>query len=476
MSAYLLSLIIVGIAGRMARKENTLSDFYLAGRGMGVFLLFLTLYATQYSGNTLIGFAGKAYREGYMALVSVTFMMSVIGAYLIFAPKLFTLSRLKKYITVGDYIYDRFGSSALRLIVVIICIVALGNYILTNLKAMGYIISFSTGGSVTMAQGIIGLSVIMVVYETLGGMRSVAWTDTIQGVLLLLGCVTIFVAFEYQYNGLSLTAEYFIANNHELWTPPSAEQKRLWLSTLIVVFFSVSIYPHAIQRIYSAKDEKTLKRSFQIMVFMPIFTTLLIIMIGIVGAFKFPGLDKDGSERITLIMLSDLAQQIKGMEYIIVLFISAAVAAIMSTVDSALLAISSLFTQDLYRPMKKSASQSHLTFVGKIFSWGIMGFMAYLALVLPQTIWRLFEIKLEILCQIAPAIFLGVHIKSLKAGPVFWGIVSGVSITLFIMFARDFGLDISPKPFGFHGGIWGLAVNFLLVGLLSLIDRKTATV
>jgi len=63
--AYLVSLILIGVVGRFARKEDSLSDFYLSGRGMGLFVLFLTLYATQYSGNTLIGMAGKSYRQGY---------------------------------------------------------------------------------------------------------------------------------------------------------------------------------------------------------------------------------------------------------------------------------------------------------------------------------------------------------------------------------------------------------------------------
>ena len=102
MGIYLFSLIGIGLAGRFARKENTMADFYLAGRGMGVFVLFLTLYATQYSGNTLIGFSGRAYREGFTALVTVTFMTVIIGAYLIYAPKLYRLSKKYNFITVGD--------------------------------------------------------------------------------------------------------------------------------------------------------------------------------------------------------------------------------------------------------------------------------------------------------------------------------------------------------------------------------------
>ncbi len=80
---------------------------------MGVFVLFLTLYATQYSGKTLVGYAGKAYREGYTVLVTVTFMMSVIGGYLLFAPRLYRISRKFRFITIGDYIQHRYNSRAM---------------------------------------------------------------------------------------------------------------------------------------------------------------------------------------------------------------------------------------------------------------------------------------------------------------------------------------------------------------------------
>ena len=87
MGIYLTSLIVVGLAGRFARREDSMADFYLGNRGLGLFVLFLTLYATQYSGLTLIGFVGNVYRTGYFFLVSVTFSMSILGAYLVYAPK-----------------------------------------------------------------------------------------------------------------------------------------------------------------------------------------------------------------------------------------------------------------------------------------------------------------------------------------------------------------------------------------------------
>ena len=246
----------------------------------------------------------------------------------------------------------------------------------------------------TFLPGIILLSFIMVIYETLGGMRSVAWTDMIQGVLLLLGVVFIFILVQVHYGGLVSSQ---IKVNTDFWSPPSWSEKRLWLSTIIILFAGISVYPHAIQRIYSARDESSLKKSFQIMVFMPFVTTLFIITVGIVGATQFPGLSGKDTEHITLLILSDLAEKNPVVAPALVLFISAAIAAIMSTVDSALLAISSLFTQDIYRRVKPRSDEKNLTFLGKIFSWIIMALAALLAIHLPHTIWRLMEIKLELL-------------------------------------------------------------------------------
>jgi SSS family transporter len=473
MSAYLVSLILIGVVGRLARKEDSLSDFYLSGRGMGLFVLFLTLYATQYSGNTLIGMAGKSYRQGYAFLVSVTFMMSVIGAYLIYAPKLHRLSKENKFITIGDYIEHRYRSTVLTMFITIVCIITVGSYILTNLKAIGYIVEVTTGGRISFVQGIIALSLIMVIYETLGGMRSVAWTDAIQGILLIAGCIFIFCGIEYQYGGISEVAEKLVSSGSDMWHPPDFAQKRLWLSTIIIIFFGISIYPQAIQRIYAAKDAKTLKRSFQIMVFMPIVTTFFLVVVGMVGMNRFPGLDKQGSEEITMLLLNDMAIHIPGVKYFIILFLSAAVAAIMSTVDSALLAISALFTQDIYRRIRPTASQSNLTGTGKLFSWAIMAFMAYFATCLPQTIWRLTEMKLEVLCQVAPAIFLGLHIKSLNARSILTGLSIGIGITLFIMFSKNMGISIAPKPCGIHAGVWGLAANFITIWIISSCKRES---
>ena len=134
---YLLSLIGIGILGKRARKEDSLSDFYLAGSGFGFAILFLTLFATQYSGNTFFAFTGATYRIGYVWIVSLHFMTAVIVCYLIYAPRLYVLAKRKGYVTPSDYVDDRFQKKVLTVIVTLTLIIVLCNFLLAQLMAMG---------------------------------------------------------------------------------------------------------------------------------------------------------------------------------------------------------------------------------------------------------------------------------------------------------------------------------------------------
>lgn len=473
-AGYLLVLVLIGLAGRFARKENTLGDFFLAGRGLGLAVLLLTLYATQYSGNTLIGLSANAYRSGFGFLVSVFFMVGVIGVYVIYAPRLHRLSVRKGFITLSDYIQDRYDSRALSVLISLSGIIALGNFLVTNLKAAGEIVFQVTGGGVPHAHGIAGLAVIILIYETLGGLRSVAWTDVVQGILLFLGCTTVFVATLAGVGGLEGAAQRLYEARPDFWSPPDAETCLTWVSTVVIVSFGAGLYPHAIQRIYAAGSERALKRSLQIMVFMPFVTTLFMISIGILGNISHPGLSGDLSEGITLLVLKDFALSHPAAVWVVVLFAGAVFAAIMSSADSALLSMSSSVTQDIARPLSGIEDQRRLTRLGKLISTVVMGLCVTLAIMLPQSIWQLIEIKAELLAQTAPALLLGLHWTRLRTLPVLAGFLAGTGVTLGLIVGNFFLPEtVAHRPFGIHAGVIGLVVNVALVASLQRAGAKT---
>jgi Na+/proline symporter len=103
---------------------------------------------------------------------------------------------------------------------------------------------------------------------------------------------------------------------------------------------------------------------------------------------------------------------------------------------------------------------------------------AYLALKIGDTIWTLIKIKLELLCQVVPAIFLGVHCKSLKAKSVFTGLAVGTVVTVgFLVFEKFgpdeiFGWQVSSTPLGIHAGVWGLALNLIVVAVMHGVTKS----
>ena len=470
---YLGSLLLVGWWGYRARREDSLKDFYLAGSGFGFFVLVLTLYATQYSGNTLFGFTGKTYRIGYAWTMSVHFMTAVIVFYLLLAPKLQARARVRGFITPADYLQDRFAYAPLSVLASVVMIVALSNYLLAQLMAMGRAVEGLSAGTVVhlgheaflvlpadvYIWAVVALALIMVVYETLGGLRAVAWTDVLQGVVLMLGFVILTVLVFVYFGGPETSALKILAQEGgaEKLQPPGWAMSREWVSYIFVVGIGAALYPQAIQRLYAARSPAVLRRSLQVMAFLPLTATLIAVFIGITALAHFPGLEGAEADRVLAVVFRDLQSQGGVGYWLVVVLFSAVLAAIMSTADSALLSISSMFSSDLYRRAVPGAGESSLTMVGKVSSWVLIVILVVLAIRLRDTtLLKLLDRKFDLLVQLSPAFFIGLHWSGLRSRPVFTGLVAGLVIALGLAFG------VSGKPWGIHAGLYGLPVNLVI--------------
>jgi SSS family transporter len=451
---YLLSMIGLGWLGRKRRVDDSLADFYLGGRSMGLAVLFLTLYATQYSGNTLFGYTGKAYHIGFDWTVSILFMFSIIVGYLLFAPRLVRLARLRQFITPGDFISFRFGSPFLTLLSTVIMIYALANYTLAQLKAMGAAVEGLTDGSVPSAYGIIGLAVIMVLYETMGGMRSVAWTDVQQGVVLLVGFAILIWIIPDLGGGIRAVVEQLSLSDPAKVQVPGLEACATWVSYIFLLGFGAAIYPQAIQRLYAARSVRAVKRSLSLMAFMPLATTFIVLLCGVTGVVVLPDLSGSEIDQVLPRLCALVMAQSDFGYWLVVVVFAAALAALMSTADSALLSISSMFTKDIYHAhLRPQCSEAELTLIGKGCSWVIVAILVVIAIVTDKTLIRLLELKFEVLIQIVPCFFLGLYWRRLNARVVTIGMIAGLVCALSLTAAGH------TKVAGFHAGVVGLVVN-----------------
>jgi solute:Na+ symporter, SSS family len=478
---YLASLILVGLIAYKARKENTLKDFYLAGNGFGLIVIFLTLYATQYSGNTLFGYSGKTYRIGYAWIMALQFMTAIVACYMIYAPRLYVLARRFNYITPTDYLQHRFNSRWLNIIATLIMVLVLSNYLLAQLMAMGRAMQgfSSTDPTLAYQQGVIFLTLIMVIYGTLGGIRAVAWTDVIQGVVLMLGFIILLFMLFKQFGPISLVTDAIqqsndlsISNKAKV---PDANRLREWLSYIIIVGLGSTLYPQAIQRIYAARSEKVLRQGLAFMAFAPLFTILIAVMTGLYAIVTIPGLQGAETDQVLARMLSIVQGGSTFGYWLVVIMFAAILAAMMSTADSALLSISSMLSKDIYGGFIDSeASEARLTLLGKLFSWGLIIILVCLAIYLSDktSLLKLLDRKFDMLIQLVPAFMLSIHWRKMQALPTLIGLLTGVLFSLWLAFG-GFEFVQNGKIAGFHPGLFGLLLNFLIVFTGSLyLNRR----
>ena len=469
---YLGFLLVIGFVGWRSRKANTLQDFYLGGNSTGLWVLLLTLYATQYSGNTLFGFTGKTYRIGFSWTVSVQFMTAIVVVYLTFAPRLFSLSRQHGFITPADYLQHRFKTPALSFVGSIVMIIAIGNFLLAQMMAMGKAVEglFEVNPWWAYVGGVVFLAVIIVVYETLGGFRAVAWTDAIQGSILMFGFAALIVLIFQRFGSLERATALLAEKDPGALQAPTAAGVREWISYLFIVGIGAALYPQAVQRIYCARNAKTLRFSLMIMVFLPLVTTSVSLIAGIMGRAYLPDLNPEQTDSLLTIICREVQQQSVAGRWVVVVLFAAILAAIMSTADSILLSISSMFTKDIYAPwIRRGAGESDLMRVGKLCAWLFITGAAVGAILLKgTTLVTLLDRKLDLLIQLSPAFILGLWWKPLHGKAVLVGLVVGIGVALALAFMGH------GKLYGIHAGVYGLGMNVTLAVAISLVSKPIA--
>ena len=473
-AAYVVLLLILGGLGRRAMSRPTLAEFFLADRGLGFLVLLLTLFATQYSGNSMSAFPGKTYRAGLSYIMSVTFMSGIVSGYLLFAPQLVHRARRRHYVTPSDFLTDRFKSPSLSLVGSVIFVVTLCNFLLAQLMAMGHAFSGLTEGAVPYWAGVVGGASLILIYELLGGMRAVAWTDAVQGFILAAGLILVLGLLVVEVGSpaeivarIGTLAPDKIAN-------PSLSTCTAWLSTFVLLGMGAPLYPQAIQRLYAARRVDELRRALAIMAWIPLFAISTVVFIGAVGIVLFPNLEPVESDKVTFLVLARLVEIQPLATLPVVAVMMAVVAAIMSTADSALLSATSIFTKDFMARGRTldEKDEARLLRAAPLFSIGLLVLLGAIALAPRFTLWRLLEIKFEILIQMSPAFILGTLHEhddepgAFKARHILLGLGAGSILALGL-----YAVGLQTVA-GVHAGTLGVLLNYLVVLAARTADRS----
>jgi len=469
--AYLAVLIGIALAARRARQSESPADHFLAGRGLGVFVLFLTLYATGYSGNSLLGYPGQAYRQGFTWVMATGFMLAIVVVFHALAPRLRPIAVREGFVTPGDWVRFRFagepGNRALLFAVSALMALALASFLFGQLKAMGELTEQFTGGAISYEWGVVLLAGMILFYETVGGMRAVAWTDALQGILMLVGLGALLHWLLADSGGLGSLTGRILAVRPGAADLPDAREQIHWCSTIALIGLASVVYPHAIQRIYAARSGRALRNAFALMSFMPLATTWVVTLIGFAAIARFQGLGEVEADRVMPLLLGEWAREGLGLSIAAMIVFLGALAAIMSTADSVLLSLGSVAAEDLFG---RSHREAGTTRFGKRIAAAMMVGTALLAIGARNvTLWGVIELKMELLVQSVPVFLIAIHWRRFRARPALIGLVFGVGIAI------GGAVSGSNRISGVQIGLIGLAGNAAIACIGSLLQPRGAS-
>ena len=354
---YLLAVIVICI--RVTRREPDMDELFLAGRELGPGVIGLSLFASNISSTTLIGLPGAAWQSGisvanyeWMAALVLVFTAVfvapvLIGARLTTMPELLERrfdARMRRYL------------SATSLFLSVVLDTA-GSLYAGALVLMLFIPGLTLGATCA------GMAIFAGVYTAAGGLRAVAYTDVIQALVLLLGSLVlatiVFAQFDFSWS--LVTAQ--IAPDKLSLLRPLDDPALPWLGTLIGLpilgFYYWTMNQYVIQRVLGARDMGAAGRGALLAAALKLLPLFLMVMPGAMATVLLPDLNRADTVFPRLI-IQYAPVGIAG------LMLAGLMAAIMSSVDSALNSASTLVIVDFVQPHEPNLSPKALARWGRI--------------------------------------------------------------------------------------------------------------
>lgn len=264
LAGYLLFLLGIGIWG-VRKSRSGEEDYYLAGRGQGWLVSSLTIMATFFSSAAMLGAPGAVYKEGVVfALFALNVPLSGAAIYVL-GNRIRKLGHTHGHVTPADLICKHYGNSvALRCLVALIGFLYAVPYVVIQIQAGGIISERLFAGEHAFEIGACLLSLVTMLYIMIGGMRSVAWTDALQGALLMTGMLLAGLAAVAALGGPSAFFEKVNDLPHTSLSVPgttgSFTPEKMFTLCIFGALGSM-IQPAQWMRFYAAKSTKALRRS-----------------------------------------------------------------------------------------------------------------------------------------------------------------------------------------------------------------------
>jgi SSS family solute:Na+ symporter len=182
---------------RCAQMAKTATDYFVAGRRLGLWVFVLAATATSFSGWTFMGHPGLIYRDGFQYAYASFYAITIPFTGVMFLKRQWILGKRFGYVTPGEMLADYFKGDGVRILTVVIALCFSIPYLGLQLAASGKLFNVLSDGLFTVTAGTWVLAAVVLVYVASGGLRAVAYVDTLQCILLAFGIVAVgFIAYD----------------------------------------------------------------------------------------------------------------------------------------------------------------------------------------------------------------------------------------------------------------------------------------
>ncbi len=463
-AAYLAVTLAIGLmAGRKATRS--VAGYVAGDRSFGLLVMYFVTGATVFSSFAFLGGPGWAYSRGAAAFYILAYGVLGMAPFYWMGPRIGAVGRRLGHVTQAQLITGRFPSRGLSALIAVMSLIAFVPYITIQIRGAGIVIESVTEGHIPLWLGALVAYGIVIIYVLVSGVMAVGWTNTFQGIFMVVIAWTLGLYLPYRlYGGVGPMFEHIAAARPELLIPPGLDAAgAAWswgsYSTYILVSaIGLMMWPHLFMKAYTARDDDTLRRT---VILFPTFQLFLIpvFLIGFAGVL-FPESPPDPDSILPfLILRTQLPALVVG------LFCAGALSASMSTGDALLHASASVVVEDgVQQFVKLDDGKQRLLMRGLVL---VTGAAAYLLALNPgSSLVQLLATAYGIVSQLAPPVVAALYWRRATTAGVVAGLISGWVTAGF--FWHYPGL----KPFGMHEGILGLLVHVPVLVLVSLATRR----
>lgn len=435
--------IMAFIGWYAGRKTNSIGDFFVLSGKAGVLVSGIAYFSTQFSMGTFLGTPGTIYGVGYagMAISVPGAVFCMILPALLIGRKLITLGHKYGFLTMADYLTDRYHSKKMSGVLGVMMLFFLVPMMGAQIIGAGVIVHVFTG--LPEWVGVVGMGIIVILYCMSGGMKGAMMTDVIQGSLMIATAVVTFIVSVVMGGGFSNINHTLQSMNEAYLTFPGANGYMPWtyyVSNIVLWSFFTMGQPHLFTKFFAMKDHKTMFKAILLGTAGMFFSATLIEWAGVNGIASIQNIEK--ADQIIPMILQ------RGMNpFLASIFIAGIVTAGMSTIDGILVTTTGAVTRDIYQKIiNKDATDENVMKLSKVVTVIIGIIVICFGVFQPGSIFEINLFAFSGMAIFVVPILFGIYWKKATAkGAIASVIVGIISLLLFTL-----NPSVKALAMGFH--------------------------